>query len=218
MIRLFCGFDPREAVGFHAFIQSVIEKTSSPVEIIPLSGKQRDGTNSFTYARFLVPYLCNWQGSAIFADGSDMLLRADLKELWDLRESWFAIKVVKHDYKTKHPVKYLGTELEAQNLDYPRKNWSSLMLWDCGHYMNRKLTPEFIESQPGSYLHRLEWLPDDRVGELPVEWNWLDEYGENPEAKIVHWTTGIPGFYQYRDAPHASEWRDTVRKLIRGMG
>lgn len=217
MIRLFCGFDPREAVGFHAFMQSVVEKTEC-VQIIPLTGNQRDGTNSFTYARFLVPYLCDWSGWAIFADGSDMLLRADLEELWAHRKAGYAVQVVKHEYQTKHPVKYVGTELESANVDYPRKNWSSLMLWDCGHYMNRKLTPEFVEKQPGSYLHRFEWLPDERIGELPAEWNWLDEYGENKEAKLLHWTTGIPGFYEYRNAPHAEEWKDAVRKLTRGMG
>ncbi len=216
MIRLFVGWDPREAIGFHAFVQSVLEKTSIPVEIIPLSGFQRDGTNSFTYARFLVPYLCNYHGWAIFADGSDMLLRSDLKELWDLRSVYPAISVVKHDYRTQSPVKYKGTELESVNRDYPRKNWSSLMLWDCSNACHQVLTPQFIANQTGEYLHRLSWIPDERIEELPKEWNWLDEYGENPEAKLIHYTTGIPGFYEYRNAPHADEWKDAVRKLTRG--
>lgn len=219
MIRLFCGYDPREAIGFHAFCESVIEHTSVPVSIIPVKGEQRDGTNAFTYQRFLVPHICGFQGFAIFADASDMLLRHDLAELWEQRESWYAMKVVKHDYKTRNPRKYVGTEMEAANEDYPRKNWSSVILWDCSHYMNRCLTPEYVAKSTGAHLHRFEWLPEERIGELPKVWGWMpDEYGENQSAKLLHWTAGIPGFYHYRAAPHSEEWQRAVRKAVRGMG
>lgn len=192
-------------------MQSVIEQCSAPVSIIPLHGRQRDGTNSFTYERFLIPHHCGYKGFAIFVDGSDMLLRSDIAELWALRSGWHAAQVVKHEYTTTHPRKYLGTPMEADNRDYPRKNWSSVVLWNCEHYMNRCLTPESLEKLDGSYLHRFSWLPDDRIGELPAGWNWLvDEYGENERAKILHWTAGMPGFKHYAQAPHAKEWRDAA--------
>lgn len=209
-IRLFCGFDQREAIGWHAFAQSVIEKTSEPVSITPLADAmlQRDGSNAFTYSRFLVPYLCDFQGWAIWADGTDMILCEDLAALLAERQPGYAVQVCKHDYETKHPRKYFGTEMEAANLDYPRKNWSSLVIWDCAHYMNRMLTPEFISTHNGEFLHRFAWLLDERIGALSLEWNWLvDEYGANTAAKLLHFTAGIPAISAYRSSPHAQLWR-----------
>lgn len=218
MIRCFTGWDHREAAGWHAFAQSVIERTSLPVALIPLTmNMQRDGTNAFTYSRFLIPSLCNYEGFALFLDASDMMVLGDLAELWEERDGWHAVKVVKHDYQPKHERKYVGTDMEAPNAAYPRKNWSSLVLWNCGHYVHKGLTPEFVASKDGSYLHRFGWIPDDRIGDLPKEWNWLDEYGAHTGAKVLHYTNGIPGFYQYRDAPHADEWRGFVRRAQRGL-
>lgn len=209
MIRLFCGFDQRESAGAHAFIQSVIEKTTIPVSIIPLrANNQRDGSNRFTYSRFTIPYLCDFQGWALWLDGADMILNADLAELWTQRPQWgCAVQVVKHDYKPAHARKYIGTEMEAENRDYKRKNWSSVIVWDCGHFGNRCLTPEFLANHDGAFLHRFGWLAEDRIGELPLEWNWLDEYGVNTEAKIIHYTNGIPSIPAYRNAPHAQLWQ-----------
>lgn len=208
MIRIFTGFDQRESCGWHAFAQSVIERTSAPFSLSPISDSApRDGTNAFTYARFLVPNFCGFSGWAIFVDGADMIAMADLRELWEMRDSSHAVKVVKHSYQTKFPRKYIGTEMESANADYPRKNWSSVILWNCGHRLNRQLTPEFVAEQPGSFLHRFSWLPDNAVGELPAEWNWLaDEYGANTAAKLLHWTAGIPGINAYARSPHAQAW------------
>lgn len=204
MIRLFTGYDRREVIGWQVFCDSLIAHASEPVSITPLQGEQKDGTNAFTYSRFLVPKLCEYQGWAIFADGCDMLMRSDIAELWDLRDDRYAVQVVKHDYKTRHPRKYIGTEMESDNEDYPRKNWSSLILWNCAR--NAHLDPE----GPASYLHRFQWLEDAEIGELPIEWNWLaDEYGSNDDAKLIHWTAGIPGFPHYSSAPHSDEWRQT---------
>lgn len=165
----------------------------------------------------MVPYLCDFEGWAWWMDGADMLMVGDLNEL-KIDDLTCAAYVVKHDYKTKYARKYIGTELEADNQDYPRKNWSSAILWNCSHYMNRQLTPGFLSEQSGAYLHRFGWLPDERIGDLPKEWNWLaDEYGPNPDAKLLHWTAGIPGFYQYRDSPHADIWKQTVRAAQKGL-
>lgn len=212
-IQLFTGYDPRESIGWHVFAQSVIDRKEL-VSITALQGQQRDGTNAFTYERFLVPYYCGFSGWAIFADGSDMLLRSDLSELWAMRDPFKAVQVVRHDYKTKHPRKYVGTEMEAHNGDYPRKNWSSLILWNCGHFHNRCLTPDFVAEKAGSFLHRFDWLLDDRIGPLPKEWNWLaDEYGGNEQAKLLHYTAGIPGFETYKAAPMAEEWHAKRRSF-----
>lgn len=203
MIRLCVGFDPREAVCFHTFCHSVITRTTADVSFIPLRGERRDGSNDFVYARFLVPHLMGYQGWAIYADG-DMVCLADIAELWAMRDPWKAVHVVKHDYKTKARAKYLG----APNEDYLRKNWSSLILFNCAHYANRQLSPEYVRKHDGAHLHRFAWIPDDRIGEIPKEWNWLDtEYEPNPEAKLIHYTLGTPCFEDYQDCDHADQWK-----------
>lgn len=132
-----------------------------------------------------------------------MLLRDDIAKLWALRDQGKAVMVVKHDYSTRLAEKYLG----ARNENYPRKNWSSVMLWNCAHAANRALTPEFIRAATGAQLHRFTWLQDDLIGELPIAWNWLpDEFGENQQAKLLHWTLGTPCFHEFADAPMAGEW------------
>lgn len=215
MIPLFVGFDQREAVAYHTFCQSVISRASEPVSFTPLAlnnlkgytENHKDGSNDFIYSRFLVPYLMGYKGWAIFADG-DMVCQADIAELWALRDPYKAVQVVKHDYTTKYPKKYLG----AKNEDYPRKNWSSVILWNCGHYSNRMLTPAYVATQPGSVLHRFQWLQDDRIGELPKEWNWLAmEYDHNPDAKLYHYTVGTPCFKEYSTCDHAELWHKEQR-------
>lgn len=216
MLRIFAGYDPRESAGFHVFTQSLIE-TSSNYELTPQTGREGDGTNQFHLCRFGVPEACGWSGWALSLDGSDMLVRDDLSKILALRNSKYAVQVVKHDYKTKQRRKYLGTAMEADNQDYPMKNWSSVILWNCGHKAHFDARNE-LRGTDGSFLHRFAWLDDEQIGEIPVEWNWLaDEYGENKEAKLLHWTCGMPGFYQYREAPHAHLWQQAMRNVVRGM-
>jgi len=163
-----------------------------------------DNSNHFVYTRFLVPYLMDFRGRAIFIDG-DMVVRGDIIELYESLKTAHDVAVVKHDYKTRMPVKYMG----APNEDYPRKNWSSVIVWDCQSYPNRKLTPDFVQRQPGSFLHRFSWINDDRIQALPPEWNWLpDELGANAEAKLLHYTLGTPCFHEFADTTQAAEWHN----------
>lgn len=203
--RIFVGYDKREAIAYHVCSQSLIETASEPISIHPLSGAQRDGTNAFTFSRYLVPHLCGYQGWAIFLDG-DMVVDRDIAELWAMRHEGFAALVVKHEYKTRHPRKYLGTKMESPNVDYPRKNWSSVILWNCHHPANAVLTPEFILSKDGAYLHRFSWLEDQQISDLPGQWNYL--IGEDPPgpAYIYHYTLGVPGIRAYRDCFASWKW------------
>lgn len=217
---IYAGYDAREAIGFHVFNQSVIE-TSPGVGIAALANVPRlDGSNAFTYSRFLLFTTQSEHRPLLFVDGSDMLLRADVVELLDRYDPNYAVQVVKHQYKTKHPRKYVGTPLECDNRDYPCKNWSSVMLINPRHQGNvqgRRMIEEAMSLGDGAFLHRFGWLCADEIGELPIEWNWLaDEYGENPDAKLLHWTAGIPGFSHYANAPHAKEWHATAERMMRG--
>lgn len=209
-IPIFIGYDPREAIAFHVCVNSIIRHSSHPVSIIPLalnlvkeySETHTDGSNQFIYSRFLVPYLMNFTGHAIFIDG-DMIVQDDIVKLWNLRDLSKDVQVVKHEYKTKQTIKYLG----AKNENYPRKNWSSVILWNCSSFPNRKLTPEFVQKSTGAQLHRFTWLEDDRIGELPNEWNWLDiEYEPNPNAKLIHYTLGTPCFDEFSNLGMADKW------------
>ncbi len=221
IINVVVGFDQRESVAYHTFTQSIIEKASLPVSFIPLAINtlkdykeiHTDKSNDFVYSRFLTPHLQDFKGWAIFADG-DMICQGDIKELWDLRDESKALLVVKHEYQTKAHQKYLGNI----NENYPRKNWSSVILWNCAHPKHRILTPEFIANQTGKYLHRFSWLDDADIGELPPEWNWLAiEYPENKNAKLIHYTLGTPCFKDYRDTDMADIWHQTQQRVMQGF-
>lgn len=206
-IRCFIGFDPREAVAYHVCCQSILDNTDAQVAFYPVRGSMRDGSNTFTYARFLVPYLCGFNGRAIFLDG-DMTVRADMAELWAADLSYVGARVVKHDYKTKYPIKYLGNK----NEDYPRKNWSSVVLWNCGFFPNRRLTPQYVERATGSHLHRFGWLSDQQIGDLPSEWNRLVlEEPLTDGDKIRHYTIGTPCFDDYTDSD--PEWWNAYARM-----
>ncbi len=220
-INMIVGFDQREAIAYHTFTQSIIEKSSVPVSFTPLAinslknykENHTDRSNDFVYSRFLTPYLNNFQGWSIFADG-DMICQADIKELWDLRDESKAVLVVKHNYQTKQNIKYLGN----MNENYPKKNWSSLILWNCRHPKHKMLTPEFISNQSGKYLHRFSWLDEEDIGELPIEWNWLAiEYPINASAKIIHYTLGTPCFKNYKDTDMAEIWINTYKRALQGL-
>ncbi len=211
IIPIFIGYDQRESIAYHTCCNSIIRNSSQPVTIIPLAlnlfsnfynETHIDGSNQFIYSRFLVPYLMGFKGHALFIDG-DMIVKGDVAELWAMRSHMCDVQVVKHEYETRMPVKYLG----AKNENYPRKNWSSVIIWNCGSHPNRKLTPEFIEKSSGAELHRFTWIEDERLGELPKEWNWLDlEYDANPQAKLIHYTLGIPAFAEFATGGMADEW------------
>ncbi|MEY2617038.1 MAG: hypothetical protein RL522_40 [Pseudomonadota bacterium] len=221
-INLVVGFDQREAIAYHVFCQSVLERASRPVQFLPLSlntlsgynEAHRDGSNTFIYSRFLTPSLMGYSGWALFADG-DMVCNADIAQLWDQRDASKAVQVVKHDYSTKMTVKYLGNK----NENYPRKNWSSLILWNCGHEANRVLTPELVTRSPGSFLHRFSWLSDELIGELDSTWNWLAiEYPDKPDAKLVHYTLGTPCFEEFADTAMSDLWHACRQRATEGGG
>lgn len=214
MIQIFLGYDLRESVGYHTCVQSIIDTTKQHVSISPVTGDRRDGTNDFVYARFLIPYLCDYRGWALFADGSDMIFREDVAALWALRDNGYAAMVVKHVYETKHSKKYVGTKMESPNHSYPRKNWSSLVLWNCEHPSNRFLNPYYVGTKSGSELHRFAWLRDEEIGALPTKWNVLiGEDGETGPCAVAHFTLGIPAMPYYAKCRYAPEWFATYDRM-----
>lgn len=225
MIKVFLGFDPREAGAIWTCASSIVQNSSEPVSITFLSEKHlgelkvkhEDGyppSNQFIFSRFLVPALCDFHGHALFLDG-DMIVKGDIAELWAMRDTSKAVQVVQHDYKTRATEKYLG----AVNRDYPRKNWSSVILWNCAHFHNRKLSPDYIKSSTGAHLHRFEWIDPRFIGSLPKGWNYLEGEGNQEsdptQIKLIHWTLGGPYFKEYAEVEYASDWKREFDKLIR---
>lgn len=218
MIKVFIGYDPRETVAFNVLAHSIHEFASEPVSITPVRlsalGKiyRRDRyalqSTDFSFSRFLTPYLCDYEGFAIFMD-CDMLFRDDIAKLWALRDSAHAVQVVKHHHVPKESVKFLN----APQTRYDCKNWSSVMLFN--NVRCRALTPDYVNTASGLELHQFKWLSSlDDIGELPHEWNHLVGYDEyDPQAKNVHFTIGGPYFNEFRDCEYAREWfamRDAV--------
>ena len=225
-MKIFLGFDPREAIAYHVCCQSIIERASIPVSFHPLHKQmlqgfdgQRDGTNAFTISRYLVPYLCNFSGWAVFMDG-DMVVDVDIAGLLDYQRAFYdkAVAVVKHDYSTRHRRKYIGSKLENDNLDYRRKNWSSVILWNCAHFANRRLMPEYLQSTEPRVLHRFEWLEDKVIGELPQDWNHL--VGEYPPTgpSLYHYTLGVPGIKHYADDTGSWKWHSSLINALQCAG
>lgn len=205
MIRVFIGYDARETVAFNVLSHSLLRNSSRPVSITGLKLSQLDmwrvrdpkQSTDFAFSRFLVPYLCGYEGRAIFMD-CDMLCRGDIAELWDVRNE-NAVSVVKHDYIPKTGDKFLG----AVQTVYPRKNWSSVMLFNNAEC--KALTPGYVNTATGLELHQFHWTDD--IGDLSPEWNHLvGEYEPNPGAKVVHYTLGGPYFNEYKNCEYATEW------------
>lgn len=219
MFNVYIGFDPNETVAYHVLAHSILRRASIPVSIAPLMRSQLKGTyrrergptesTEFSLTRFLVPALSGFRGWSLFMD-CDMLCLADVAELAALipRSADKAVLVCKHDYTPKTERKFLG-QVQTK---YPRKNWSSLMLFN--NERCRALTPDYVNSASGLDLHRFNWTEDGRIGDLPLEWNWLvGEYERTASPRIVHYTLGGPYFDEYRDCDYADEWRDELRSL-----
>lgn len=226
---IWLGWDPRERDAFEVCVQSILQHLSQPIPIFaidlevlsnrgmyqrPTRGLAEDKpfdvisnapmSTQFAISRFFVPHLVGVPGTALFMD-CDMLVRRDLVELFDLADPQFAVQVVKHDYVPGEEVKMDGQPQTA----YPRKNWSSVILWNLEHPATNLLTLQKLNTWAGRALHRFAWLEDADIGELPPEWNHLiGVYPPNPAAAIAHFTLGIPRMAGYEHCEFSQEWRE----------
>lgn len=192
MLRLFIGYDHRQPISYTVLQHSILSQSSVPVSITPLVLPQlpikREDLTPFSYSRFLVPYLCDYEGWALFLD-ADMLLLDDISKLFAFTDNKYAIMV------SKHPMRF---------------EWASAMLFNCGHAANRVLTPEYIETAEN--LHLIGWLDDKLIGDLPREWNHLVGYDKpRNDAKLLHFTQGIPAFPETNISEHADKWHKAMQ-------
>jgi lipopolysaccharide biosynthesis glycosyltransferase len=233
-LTIYIGWDSKEPAAAAVLAHSILTRASKPVYFMPLTKRAvervytrpRGPTEAteFSMTRFLVPYLSGYEGWSLFID-CDFICQADIWELmrYPEQEPGAAVYVCQHDYVPKDQTKFLGQKQTA----YPRKNWSSLMLFD-----NAKcsiLTPEVVNKLSPMWLHRFAWLDEHaymtkeffpdfdlracdcdshrRIGSLPLEWNWLSgEYDQNPDANMIHYTNGGPWFPETANCDHADLW------------
>jgi len=212
MIRVFIGYDDREVVAFHALVESILAHTTAPVAVMPLRlsllgrlfRRPRSPLQStdFAFSRFLVPHLSDYAGWSLFLD-CDMVILRDLAELWALRDSRYAVQVVKHAHHPGEDTKFLG-QVQTR---YEKKNWSSVMLFNNARC--RRLDPGYVNTASGLELHQFKWLQGDHeIGALPPCWNFLVGYDRpTPDIALLHYTTGGPYFSASRNTPYADVWR-----------
>ena len=211
MINVFIGYDSKEKAAFSTLSYSILKNSTKPVAITPIAlnnlkddfVRERGNLSSteFSFSRFIIPHLMNYQGWALFMD-CDMLMYSDIGELWRLRDDRYAVQVCKHDYTPRTNTKFLGQTQTA----YPKKNWSSFMLMNCKKCT--QLTPNYVNRASGLELHQFKWLEsEDLIGELPLEWNWLvGEYEYKEEVENIHFTEGGPWFDDYKNVDYADDW------------
>lgn len=213
---VFVGWDSREDIAYQVCRHSLLARASVPVTVAPIKQEElrADGhytrpadplaSTEFTYTRFFVPFLTEYEGWALFCD-CDFLWLADIKDLTELLDDKYALMCVHHDHRPTETMKMDG----RKQTQYPRKNWSSLVLYNCAHPANRVLTPDVVNRESGAFLHRFQWLDDDLIGAVPETWNWLEGWCEPPpkgHPNVVHYTRGGPWFDEWQDVAYADLW------------
>ena len=219
-LKIFIGWDEREQEAYDVCVKSLLKHSSVQLDIQPIiksvlmdtgeyfREQPEAGSVEFTYTRFLTPYLAGYRDWALFVD-CDFLFTKDVAELFAMKDEQYALMCVKHDYVPKNAVKMDG----QKQVSYPRKNWSSCILWNCGHLSNRILTPYIASRQTGAYLHRFQFLSDHMIGDLPLEWNWLEGDYDKPEVPpaAIHFTNGGPWFENWQNVDYADLWKSYLK-------
>ena len=218
LLTVYIGWDSREPIAADVCRHSILEHSSIPVNIVMLKQEELRNTGlywrdvdklastEFTFTRFLVPELNDFEGTAIFMD-SDMVLTTDIAELIEDVDPKKAVSCVQHDYTPPEGVKMDG----QQQLAYPRKNWSSMVVWNCAHPDNKKVTKQLVNDPEitGAYLHRFSWLADKDIGLLGPQWNWLVGWyveGRDGSPSLLHYTEGGPWFPNHTNCQYADIW------------
>lgn len=241
---IYIGHDGREAIASDVCAHSITTRTKSPLNIKYLkhrelrakgifrrpwtidadTGNFRDAIDAkpfsteFSHTRFLVPHLNNYQGWALFMD-SDMIFQSDIADLFAMTDNKYAVMCVKHQH---HPQQNAVKMDGRAQLQYYRKNWSSFILWNCGHTANKRLTPEKVNFMLGSDLHAFSWLQDDMIGSLPFRYNYISGVspklptfdGKQDVPYVIHFSEGGVWFDECKEVPFGDLWLREYRDMV----
>jgi hypothetical protein len=215
--QIFIGYDSREAKAYDVCKFSI--EQVSDIKINKLFSEDMETYNrdwgepqstDFTFTRFWVPQLSNYEGWSFFVDCDFVFLADPLDILKDIDESKAAYVVQHPGYIPNSQIKMDGV---AQHRAY-RKNWASLILFNNSHPKNKRLTTEFLNNhRPGLDFHQLRWLDDEDIGALPLEWNCLDDYYYLENPKAIHYTDGGPWFDNYKETMYSDIWNELNEKM-----
>jgi lipopolysaccharide biosynthesis glycosyltransferase len=214
-LKVYVGYDSREDIAWQVCRFSLLRHASSSVEIYPLKQltlrelglytREPDrASTEFSLTRFLTPYIAAHEGWTLFVD-CDFVFTTDILQLLEGRDRRKAVYVVKHNYT---PAKTIKMDGQVQT-SYPRKNWSSFMLFNNAHPQVRALTPEVVNRESPGFLHRFMWIDDEAlIGELPLAWNFLEGEYPKPERlpNAIHYTNGGPWFPNHQNVTYADLW------------
>jgi hypothetical protein len=214
--KVFVGYDSREDIAWEVCRHSLLRHANDDLEVIPirqdplrelgLYTRPHDAGSSteFSITRFLTPYLAARPGWVAFCD-CDFLFTVDVRQVFEGLDPSKAVYCVQHDYTPAHSIKMDGKQQSV----YPRKNWSSFMLFNCDHPDVRALSPAVVNAAEPAYLHRFQWVREsDAIGALDLDWNFLvGEYARPQETpRVLHYTVGGPWFDDWRDCDYADLW------------
>lgn len=214
--KIFVGYDSREDIAWEVCRHSLLRHADEDLIVIPIRQESvrelglytrpldKGASTEFSITRFLTPYLAAQSGWVAFCD-CDFLFTVDVREVFEGLDPSKAVYCVHHDYTPAHSIKMDGKAQSA----YPRKNWSSFMLFNCDHPDVQALTPAVVNSATPAYLHRLEWVQDAvSIGALDLEWNFLVGEYPRPEStpRVLHYTVGGPWFDSWQDCDFADLW------------
>ena len=222
--NVFVGYDTREDIAYQV-CEFSIKRFNANVAVTPLVQHElrqkkiywrevdKLASTEFTFTRFLVPHLMNFKGWALFID-CDIVFLEDVNNLFSLADDRYAVMCVKHEFNPKPGLKMDG---QVQTV-YPRKNWSSVVLWNCAHPSNEKVTVDSVNNPnfDGAYFHRFSWLKDEEIGELPCDWNWLVGWYKKDDGvpRAIHYTEGGPWFKNYRNCEFNQDWKQCLQEMM----
>lgn len=177
-------------------------------------------STEFSLLRFLSCYLNDFKGIAIFCD-NDFLWNCDICDLLKYTDPKYAVSCVKHNYKKCMEPNNVKFDNKTVNEYYPKKNWSSLMVFNTSHPSCKKLSIENVNNKPPSWLHQMKWCKEEEICEIPNTFNYLVGYYHHykfNEINCLHYTLGNPNFKKYRNEEFANEWfkfvtEDEIKEL-----
>jgi lipopolysaccharide biosynthesis glycosyltransferase len=189
---VFVGYEPRQPLAYNVLQHSIQRHSKQTVAVIPLRLDhmpiKRRGLTEFTYSRFLVPYLSGYTHQSVFMD-ADIVVKADIAGLFDCIDLTCSVQVQKNQAQFE---------------------WASVMLFN--NYKCQTLTPQYVADE-SNVLFDLAWA--QKVGELPAEWNHCVGYAEPKEAKLYHYTQGLPCWYESRGLPEDAHWIEEHKEMLR---
>jgi len=220
VINIYIGYDEHHSITYDACKFSIIKGNSKyDINVIPINYNTINSydrimdkyeSTQFSFARFWVPYESNYKGISIFCD-SDFIFMDSIDNLIDLYDDRYAIMCCQHNYTPNSDIKMNG-KIQSS---YPRKNWSSLMIFNNEHPKNKTLNPLTLNNQSGAFLHRFNWLDDNEIGSLPLDWNYLVGYYTGKDPKALHYTDGGPWLKGYENCKYSDIWYEHKNKICK---